>query len=63
VNASNAEHQRAWRERQRGGPPREPDPCGTLGAALRHQRAGEAMCDACRSTWNAYRRERRRAKG
>lgn len=56
-----AERQRAYRDRLRGGPPREPEPCGTVAAARRHQRAGEQLDDACRDAWRAYRREIQRA--
>lgn len=35
------------RDRLRGGPPRELQPCGTIGAIRRHQRAGEKLCDLC----------------
>lgn len=31
-------------------------PCGTLGAALRHKRNGERLCDECRPVWNDYMR-------
>jgi len=51
---SEAERQRAWRDRQRGTPPRDPKPCGTVAAARRHQRAGEPFCEPCRIAWNAH---------
>jgi AhpD family alkylhydroperoxidase len=40
-----------YRDRQRGGPPRELEPCGSKGAARRHQRAGEDLCDKCAPVW------------
>ena len=46
-----------YRDRQRGGPPREPKPHGTTAAARRHQRAGEEMCPPCREAWRAYQAE------
>ena len=52
--ATNAEHQRAWRDRQRGGPPRAPAPCGTYRAFRRHKRHQEPIDDACRLAYNRY---------
>lgn len=43
-----AERSRAYRDRKRGGAPREPLPCGTTAAYARHLRNGEQPCDACR---------------
>ena len=40
-----------YRDRQRGGPPRQLEPCGTIAAARRHQRAGEPLCDLCAPVW------------
>jgi hypothetical protein len=40
-----------YRDRQRGAPPREPKPHGTKGAARRHQRAKEDLCDLCAPVW------------
>lgn len=42
------EYFRERRNRLRGGPPREPQPCGTWAAACRHQRRGEPLDDACK---------------
>jgi hypothetical protein len=42
-----AERQRAYRDRKRGRPPRQPKPCGTWAAAQRHRRRGEQVCGAC----------------
>lgn len=52
----NADKQRAYRDRKRGGPPREPQPCGTLAAVRRHQRHKEPLDDACREVYNAAQR-------
>ncbi len=52
---TNTERQRAWRDRQRGGPPRVTKQCGSIAAARRHQRAGEPLCDLCRPVWNSRR--------
>lgn len=35
---SGAERARRHRDKQRGGPPREPKPCGSRAAIARHQR-------------------------
>jgi hypothetical protein len=51
-----ADRSRAYRERQRGGPPRAPQPCGTYAAYRRHQRHGEPIDDACREAYNAQQR-------
>lgn len=56
-----AEVQRAYRDKLRGGPPREPEPCPSVAAARRHQRAGEEMCSGCRVVWREYRRPIQRA--
>lgn len=32
-------------------------PCGTIGAARRHERAGEPKCDACATVWSAHQAE------
>lgn len=53
---TNADHQRAFRDRQRGGPPREPDGHGTTGSYRRGCR-----CTTCREAWARYIRERRAA--
>lgn len=36
---------------------RELQPCGTLGAAKRHRRAGQPLCEPCREAERAYERE------
>lgn len=51
---ANAEYQRAWRDRKRGGPPRKPKACGTFAAYRRHIRNGEPVDDACREAFNSY---------
>lgn len=62
MTPSNADHQRAWRDRQRGGPPRKLAPCGTYAAYRRHQRRGEPIDDACRDAYNAHQREQYRKR-
>lgn len=52
----NAEKQKAYRDRKRGGPPRAPAPCGTLAAYRRHQRHSEPVDAACREAYNASQR-------
>lgn len=42
-----AESARQWRDKQRGGPPRELKPHGTTAAMRRHERDGEPLCDEC----------------
>lgn len=58
---SGAERQQAWRDRQRGGPPRKPQ-CGLPGpaGAKRHQRNGEPVCDACAEARRVYNRNKQR---
>jgi hypothetical protein len=53
----NASSQRAYRDRLRGGPPRQPQPCGTYAAFQRHKRHGEEPCVACREAYNAHQRD------
>ena len=43
-----------YRDGKRGGPPRQLQPCGTVAAARRHQRKGEALCAACAPVWAAH---------
>jgi hypothetical protein len=45
---SDAERARRYRDRKRGGPPRELQPHGTYAAFRRHQRAEEPPCGKCR---------------
>lgn len=59
---SNAEYQRRYRDRLRGGPPRDPAPCGTYAAYRRHKRRGEQPCDACREAYNERQRENYRRR-
>jgi hypothetical protein len=44
-----------YRDRKRGGPPRQLQPCGSIGGARRHQRAGETplskFCVPCAEVW------------
>ena len=54
---SPAERSRAYRDRKRGGAPRQPQPCGTLAAYRRHERAQEAPCEACKAAHAEYQRE------
>ena len=47
--------------------PRELKPCGTIGAARRHQRNKEPLCAACAPVWaehqaRMYRQRRNRRK-
>jgi hypothetical protein len=53
----NAESQRAYRDRLRGGPPRQPKPCGTWAAVIRHWRRGEPLDTACEAARTAHNRE------
>jgi hypothetical protein len=65
MGASDADRARAYRTRQRGGAPREPQPHGTLAAYRRHQRHGEPPCEECRAAERQRQRklyERRKAK-
>lgn len=43
-----------YRDRLRGGPPRELQPHGTIGGARRHHRAKEPMCAACAVVWKEH---------
>lgn len=55
-----------YRDKLRGGPPRALEPCGTIAAVRRHERAGEDLCDAClaaRKAYNAAQYEARKAAG
>ncbi len=45
--ADRREYWRAKRAKERGGPPRELKPHGTLAALRRHERAHETPCAAC----------------
>jgi len=65
THANVHEHAKRWRDKQRGGPPREPAPCGTRAAAARHRRRGEPLDAACVEAERAYMREaaRRSRKG
>lgn len=47
-----------YRDRVRGGPPRQLQPCGTVAAYKRHVRHGEEPCAACRAAWADYQRQR-----
>lgn len=56
VAMSNAERQRRWRDRQRGGPP-EKAGHGTRARAAKHRRDGEPPCDECLAAERAYNAE------
>lgn len=56
--ARRAADSKAYRDRKRGGPPRELHPCGTIGAYDRHLRAGEYACDPCLDAVAKYEAER-----
>ncbi len=53
---SDAERAKAYRDRKRGTPPREPKPHGTMAAYRRHERAQEPPCDACKAAHAEYQR-------
>ena len=55
-----AEYARRYRNKERGGPPREPDQCPSLGAAKRHERNGEDLCGPCEEFRREYNREAKR---
>lgn len=46
---NDAQRAREYRDRKRGRPPRELQPCGTYAAAVRHRRKAEPICDLCRT--------------
>lgn len=48
MGQSDATRARNYRDRRRGGPPRELEPHGTVAAFKRHKRAKETPCDPCR---------------
>ena len=61
---SNADRQRAYRERKGsnvGGPPgpKPSAPCGTVSAYKRHLRHLETPCTECRAAWAEYHRNRK----
>ena len=62
-----AERSRAYRDRKRGGAPRQPKPHGTMAAYRRHERAQEPPCQACKQAHAEYQRalyrKRRAASG
>lgn len=53
---TNAERQRRYRDRVRGGPPRQLQPCGTTAAYARHIRHGETPDQACKDAHAAWQR-------
>lgn len=67
---SGAEYQRRWRAEKARQEGREPgkagrpqtQPCGTVAAYKRHQRAGEPACQECLSAWAEKQREMYRAR-
>lgn len=59
TRGSDAEYARRYRDKKRGRPPRQPQPCGTRAAATRHRRNHEPLCDACKDAEQAYQRSRR----
>ncbi len=46
-----------YRDRLRGAPPRKLQPHGTVAAARRHERAGEAKCRRCAEAWRQHQHE------
>lgn len=57
-----AERARRYRDKRRGGPPRQLAPCGTYAAYRRHQRNGEPIDDACRGAYTDYQRDLQQAR-
>ena len=53
----NAASQRAYRDRLRGAPPRQPAPHGTAAAIRRHERNQQPLCELCRLERNRLARE------
>ncbi len=51
---TSAEYQAAYRQRLKDGTPFTPQPCGTVAAVRRHQRAGEPLCALCGPVWVDY---------
>jgi hypothetical protein len=43
-----------YRDRKRGGPPRQLKPHGTIAAARRHEYYGEPKCAACAAAWKEH---------
>lgn len=43
-----------YRDRKRGGPPRQPKPHGTYAGFRRHKRRGEEPCAECYQAWLDY---------
>lgn len=48
MGKTDAKRARRYRDRRRGGPPRELAPHGTSAAFRRHKRADEEPCSACK---------------
>lgn len=48
MGRTDAQRAKRYRDRKRGGPPRELAPHGTPAAYARHLRAKEEPCDACK---------------
>jgi hypothetical protein len=53
---TDAERQKRYRDRLRGGPGRDVEPCGTLAAYRRHQRHAETPCGPCKEANADYQR-------
>jgi hypothetical protein len=62
MGQTDAERARRYRDRKRGGPPRELRPHGTRAAVRRHERAGEEPCEECRVAERARQRELYRSR-
>ena len=54
---SDADYARTYRDRKRGRPARTLKPCGTYAASMRHRRAGEPLCPACKRASADYARD------
>lgn len=67
MGRTDAQRARRYRDRRRGGPPRELEPCPSPAAYARHVRAGETPCDGCKAKeaerqHNLYEQRKERAR-
>lgn len=62
MKLTNAEKQKAYRDRKRGSAPRELSPCGTRNAAERHRYNDEPLCQECMEAEREYMRDRQRER-
>lgn len=49
-----ADASRRYRDKRRGRPARQPEPCPSRAAAIRHRRRGEEVCDDCKQAERGY---------